>query len=164
MEPASTPISERQLTLTREVNVSREDLYRGWTDPAMMKKWFAPLPYTVAEAELDVRPGGRCKVVMQAPDGTLMPGDGVYLEVQAPERLVFTDAYTAGWEPNENLFMTTIIQLDDLGGGKTRYTATVRHWSAEKKQQHEAMGFHEGWGQCLDQLVELIQTGTVTAK
>src|SRR5260370_40326694 len=51
-------------------------------------------------------------------------------------------------------FMTAIITFEDEAG-QTRYTATVRHWSAEDKKAHEAMGFHSGWGQCTDQLAAL---------
>ena len=52
---------------------------------------------------------------------------------------------------------TAIITFEDEGG-KTRYTATVRHWSAEDKKTHEEMGFHPGWGQCADQLAALAKT------
>jgi uncharacterized protein YndB with AHSA1/START domain len=51
-------------------------------------------------------------------------------------------------------FMTAIISFEDEDG-KTRYTARVRHWSADDKKTHEDMGFHPGWGQCADQLAAL---------
>ena len=67
---------------------------RAWTEPALLKQWFAPLPWTTPHAELDVRPGGANLIVMRGPDGTIFPTAGVYLEVVQNERLVFTDAYT----------------------------------------------------------------------
>jgi uncharacterized protein YndB with AHSA1/START domain len=72
------------------------------------------------------------------------------------QRLVFTDAYTEGWVPSAKPFFTGMIELSDEDGG-TRYTARARHWKAEDKARHEAMGFHEGWSAVLDQLVALIR-------
>lgn len=72
--------ADRELVLTRLINAPREKLYRAWTDPEILKKWFAPLPYTTPVAELDVRPGGANLIVMRGPDGKDMPNRGVYLE------------------------------------------------------------------------------------
>src|SRR5258708_23868211 len=73
--------ADRELMLTRLINAPREKVYRAWTDPELLKKWFAPLPYTTPVAELDVRPGGANLIVMRGPDGKDMPNRGVYLEV-----------------------------------------------------------------------------------
>ena len=83
-----------------------------------------------------------------------MPNRGVYLEVVKNQRLVFTDAYSKAWEPADKPFMTVILSFEDQGG-KTKYTALVRHWTAADKETHEKMGFHEGWGLCTDQLSAL---------
>jgi uncharacterized protein YndB with AHSA1/START domain len=146
---------ERELVLTRIINVPREKVYRAWTDPEQIKQWFAPKPWTTAVAETDVRPGGASLIVMRSPEGQDFPNRGVYLEVVPNQRLVFTDAYTEAWQPSEKPFMTVILTFEDEGG-KTKYTARVRHWSIADKQQHEQMGFHKGWGQCTDQLAALV--------
>ncbi|GJE59360.1 SRPBCC family protein [Methylobacterium trifolii] len=153
----STDTPERDLVLTRLIPASRDKLYRAWTDPALLKRWFAPKPYTVPEAELDVRPGGANRVVMQDPQGNTFPNHGVYLEVVENERLVVTDAYVRAWEPSQKPFMTLILTFEEAEGG-TRYTARVRHWTEADRAAHEAMGFHEGWGRCADQLTELVAT------
>ena len=93
-----------------------------------------------------------------ASDGTEMPNRGVYLEVVANERLVFTDAYTEAWKPSDKPFMTVILSFDPVDGGKTRNKALVRHWTVADREAHEQMGFHTGWGQCTDQLAELVKT------
>jgi uncharacterized protein YndB with AHSA1/START domain len=93
--------------------------------------------------------------VMRSPDGEDMPNRGVYLEVVPNERLVFTDAYTSAWEPAEKPFMTVILTFEDEAG-KTKYTAVARHWTVADRKAHEKMGFHEGWGQCTDQLAALV--------
>lgn len=151
-------ISDRELVLTRVIDASPDKIFRAWTEAELLKQWFAPLPYTTPIAEMDVRPGGANLIVMRGPDGQDMPNRGVYLDVVANRKLVFTDAFTSAWVPSEKPFMTATITLDDLGGGKTRYTARVQHWSVEDKEAHEKMGFHEGWGQCTDQLAALVAT------
>jgi uncharacterized protein YndB with AHSA1/START domain len=151
----ATPSSDRELVLARMIDAPREKLFRAWTDPELLKQWFAPLPYTTPHAEMDVRPGGSSLIVMRGPDGNEFPNRGVYLEVVENERLVFTDAYTKAWEPSEKPFMTVILTFEDEGG-KTRYTARVRHWNVADREMHEKMGFHEGWGQCADQLAALV--------
>ena len=149
-----TSDSSRELVLTRLIDVPREKLYRAWTDPELLKQWFAPLPWTTTRAELDLRPGGANLIVMRSPEGEEFPNRGIYLEIVENERLVFTDAYTSAWEPSAKPFMTAIITFEDEGG-RTRYTARALHWTAEDRQAHETMGFHEGWGRCADQLADL---------
>jgi uncharacterized protein YndB with AHSA1/START domain len=152
----TAPATDRELVLTRVIDAPREKLFRAWTDAELLKQWFAPLPYTTPVAELDVRPGGANLVVMRSPDGKDLPNRGVYLEVVENERLVFTDAYTQAWEPSQKPFMTVILTFEDEGGGKTRYTARVRHWTVADREAHEKMGFHGGWGLCTDQLAALV--------
>jgi uncharacterized protein YndB with AHSA1/START domain len=147
--------TDRDLTLTRIIDAPREKVYRAWTDPELLKQWFAPLPYTTPEVRIDLRPGGSNLIVMRSPDGDNMPNRGVYLEVVPNERLVFTDAYTTAWEPAEKPFVTVILTFEDEGG-KTKYTAVARHWTVADREAHEKMGFHEGWGQCADQLAALV--------
>ena len=146
---------DRELVLTRLIDAPREKLFRAWTEPELLKQWFAPLPWTTSAAELDVRPGGSSLFVMRDPDGNEYPNPGIYLEVVKNERLVFTDAFTRAWEPSEKPFMTVIVTFEDEGG-KTRYTARVRHWTVADREAHEKMGFQEGWGQCADQLAALV--------
>ncbi len=141
----------RELVLTRLLDAPRAKVYRAWTDPELLKKWFAPAPWTTPHAELDVRPGGGNLIVMRSPEGQDMPNAGVYLEIVPNEKIVFTDAYAKAWEPSAKPFMTVILTFEDEGG-KTRYTARVRHWTAEDCKTHEQMGFHEGWGLCASQL------------
>jgi uncharacterized protein YndB with AHSA1/START domain len=124
--PATTS-SARELVIIRVIDAPRECVYKAWTNPELLKQWFAPRPYTTPVAELDVRPGGANLIVMRDPDGNDLPNRGVYLEVIENERLVITDAYTEAWEPSEKPFMTVIVTLEDQGG-KTKYTARVRHW------------------------------------
>jgi len=144
-----------ELSLTRIIAASPDKLYRAWTEPELLKQWFAPSPFTTTTAQLDVRPGGANLIVMRGPDGVEYPNHGVYLKIIPGRKLVFTDAFASAWIPSAKPFMTAVITFDAIGEGQTRYTARALHWSAEDRETHEAMGFHEGWGQCADQLAAL---------
>ncbi|MCF8151545.1 MAG: SRPBCC family protein [Burkholderiaceae bacterium] len=144
----------RELSLTRLIDAPRENLFRCWTEPALIVQWFTPPPWKTIHAELDVRPGGSSCIVMQGPDGTEIPNRGVYLELVRNERLVFTDAFTSAWVPAAKPFFTAILNFADEAG-KTRYTVQARHWTTADREAHEAMGFHQGWGIATDQLAEL---------
>jgi uncharacterized protein YndB with AHSA1/START domain len=146
---------DRTLTLTRIIDAPPRLVFKAWTEPSLLKQWFAPLPWTTPAAELDVRAGGTNSVVMRDPEGNDFPNSGVYLEVVEDQRLVFTDAYTEAWKPSAKPFMTVVLTFEDVGG-KTRYTATVHHWTVADRETHEQMGFHQGWGLCADQLAAVV--------
>ena len=153
----ATPSDDRELVLNRLIDAPREKVWRCWTEAELMKHWFVPKPWTLASADIDVRPGGASNITMRDPDGNEYPNPGVYLEVVPNEKLVFTDAFTAGWQPSQKPFFVGVLTFEDEGG-KTRYIARARHWTKEDKETHEKMGFLEGWGQCADQLEELLKT------
>ena len=158
MPPSTQPSAvAHELLLTRLIDAPRQKLWRAWTEPALLKQWFTPRPWTTPVVTTDVRPGGSSHVVMRGPDGSEHANDGVYLEVVPNERLVFTDAYTKAWEPAAKPFMTVVLTFADEGG-KTRYTARVLHWTAEDRAAHEKMGFREGWGKATDQLEALVKS------
>src|SRR3984885_11754622 len=150
-----TATEGRDLLLTRIIEAPRERVFRAWTEPDLLKQWFAPPPFTTSQVETDLRPGGSSLIVMRSPDGNEFPNRGVYLDVVANERLVFTDAFTRAWEPSEKPFMTVVLTFEGNGAG-TKYTALVRHWTVADREMHEKMGFHTGWGQCADQLAALV--------
>lgn len=146
------------LVLELTLDALREKLFRCWTDPNLLRQWFAPKPWTITQVDIDPRAGGRSAFTMRSPEGQDYPNEGVYLEVVPNEKIVTTDAFTAGWKPAGKPFMAAEVTFADLGNGKTRYRAVARHWNEEAKQQHEAMGFHEGWKQCALQLEQLAKT------
>lgn len=148
--------TEYQLVLTRVIDAPPAKVFQAWTDPALIVKWFTPPPYETIHAETDVRPGGASLVIMRGPDGTEIRCPGVYLEVIENRRLVSTDAYTEAWKPSAKPFVTLDLSFEDLGG-KTLYTARALHWTAEDRDAHEKMGFHEGWSTATDQLAALVR-------
>ena len=152
-----TQDTDRDLVLTRVLNAPRDEVFQCWTQPDLIKQWFAPKPWTTPKVEMDLRPGGGNVFTMADENGTEYPNPGQYLEIVPNEKLVFTDAFTAGWETSEKPFFVGVLTFEDEGG-KTRYTARARHWNAEDMESHKKMGFEEGWGICADQLEEVAKT------
>ena len=146
------------LVLERHADVAPALVWKAWTKPEHLAKWFAPKPWTTAECEIDLRPGGQLKFVMRSPDGQLYPNIGCYLEVVPNERRVWTDALLPGYRPSPEPFFTAAVLLEPDGKGGTNYTAIAMHRDEDGRKKHEAMGFHEGWGQVYTQMIEFIQS------
>lgn len=153
MDRAFTSDPRLDLVLERIVDVPPDLVWAAWTRPEHLVKWFTPRPWTTVDCEIDLRPGGIFRTVMRSPEGEDHPSVGCYLEVVENERLVFTDALGPGWRPNPESFMTAVISIEPHGEG-TKYTAIALHKDEADRGKHEEMGFHEGWGKALDQLVE----------
>ena len=155
--PSWQPDPQLDLVLQREIDVPHELVWAAWTQPEHLAQWFAPSPWTITECEVDLRPGGMLRFVMRSPEGQEYPNVGCYLEVVPNERLVWTDALLPGYRPSEEPFFTALLTLEPRGTG-TLYTAVAMHRDEDNRKKHEEMGFHEGWGQVLDQLVAYIKT------
>ncbi len=146
------------LVLERVVDVRPELVWKAWTEPEHLKRWFTPAPWETVDCEIDLRSGGIFSTTMRSPEGEVMPPDpGCYLEVVENRKLVFTDALGPGFRPKTKPFFTATILLEPAGSG-TRYTAIAMHVGEEGRKQHEEMGFFDGWGKALDQLVEVART------
>jgi uncharacterized protein YndB with AHSA1/START domain len=148
------PDPKLDLVLERVVDVPPALVWEAWTKPEHIRRWFAPAPWTIVDCEIDLRPGGVFRFVMKSPDGEESPSVGCYLEVIPNERLIWTDALLPGYRPSPNPFFTAVVTLEPRGSG-TRYTAMAIHGDEATRKRHEQMGFYEGWGQTLDQLVAL---------
>ena len=142
---------ETDLSFTRTLSVPRALVWECWTSPQHIPHFFVPRPHRVLACDIDLRVGGRFNTTFDV-DGQEMANEGVYLEVVPNEKLVFTDAYSEGWKPKPDPFMTAILLLDDAPGGGTTYTAIARHRTPDTRQAHEQMGFYDGWGTVVAQL------------
>ena len=153
------------LVLERTLNAPRELVWKAWTDPKLLKQWFAPKPYEISEVDFDLRPGGIFRIRMVGPDGfdTGHGSAGCVLEVVDGERLVWTSALAPEYRPAEmgegceSFPMTAIVTMEDAGDGKTLYRAVALHRNEADCDMHANMGFDEGWGKCAEQLEELAQ-------
>ncbi len=150
--------AELDIELVREIDVPPALVWKAWTTPELVTQWFAPKPYETPQCEIDLRPGGAFRTVMRSPEGEEFDSTGCYLEVVPDERLVWTSALAPGYRPQaDGMPFTAIVELQPTAGG-TRYRAIAVHQSPEDRRSHEDMGFQEGWGMALDQLVALART------
>jgi uncharacterized protein YndB with AHSA1/START domain len=155
------PSPDLDLQLEREVDVPPEAVWAAWTQPDQLVRWFTPAPWMTTECEIDLRPGGIFRTVMRSPEGEDYPNVGCYLEVVPNERLVWTSALGPGYRPLTehppgSFPFTAAITLEPTTSG-TRYRALAIHAAPEACRRHAEMGFHDGWGAALDQLVELVK-------
>ena len=157
--------SKLDLVLERVVDVPRELVWAAWTEPEHIKKWFTPAPWTTIDCEIDLQPGGIFRTVMRSPEGQEFPNVGCYLEIVPNEKLVWTSALGPGYRPAiraatgscDDLYFTAIVVLE-AQGTRTKYTAIAMHDDEAASKKHEEMGFYQGWGKALDQLVALAKT------
>lgn len=158
------PDADLDLQFERNVDLPRELIWRAWTTPHLVKQWFTPAPWQTTDCEMDLRPGGMFRTVMRSPEGQEFPNKGCFLEIVQNEKLVWTNALAPGYRPvimpagcpGDSFAFTAVISLLPRGAG-THYRATVIHAERESRERHAAMGFQEGWGAALDQLIALMK-------
>lgn len=142
-----------ELTVERHIAAPPDRVWEMMT--TRMPEWWCPKPWRAEVVEQDWRAGGRSALIFHGPDGETMPQEGVFLEVVPGRRFVFTDAYRAGWVPQKP-FITGLFEIAPDGDG-THYRARARHWDEAAMQQHEAMGFADGWNVAAAQLAALCE-------
>lgn len=151
----------------RDVDLPVADVWRAWTTPKLLMQWFCPRPWKVIECDIDLRPGGGFRTLMQSPEGQNLPSEaGCYLLVEPERRLVWTNVLGPDFRPKPapadlhlGFAFVVDLTLEPLPGGGTRYHARVRHADEAAREAHAAMGFEQGWNIALDQLVELMKAG-----
>ena len=141
--------SQTTLQLRRTFAAPREKVFRAWTDPQELKKWFGPEGYSTPIAEVDLRAGGKYRLgMMKLPQGEVLYVVGTYREIRPPEKLV----YTWSWEAQPELGETLVtVEFRDLGRS-TEVMLTHELFPNEKaRQQHE-----KGWSSILDKLAQIL--------
>ena len=148
--------SDTELVMERAFAAPRPLVWRAWTEPDMIARWWGP-GATTEIRQMDVRPGGAWHYCMRSDEWGEAWGRMVYQEVVAPERLVYRDAFSneqGDMIPPESL--STLLFLERDGGtllqGRTVYS------SAEDLQKVIDMGVEQGMNMTLDQLEELLRT------
>jgi uncharacterized protein YndB with AHSA1/START domain len=139
----------RTLRLVRTFDASPELVYRAWTDPDVMKKWFAPQGMSTPIAEVDPKVGGKYRIGMKSADGELYVTTGTYREIKPSEKLVLTWQ----WENSPSDSPDTLLTLEfRKAGPHTELTLTHENFATEELvKDHQ-----EGWEGALSKLTEII--------
>lgn len=146
------------LSITRLLRAPTAAVWRAWTEPELLAQWWCPRPWTTEVRAFDLRAGGAFHTFMSGPDGGTSDNPGCFLEVVPLQRIVVTSLLTADWRPATPWMpFTARFEMAEEEGG-TRYTAAAMHPDAATRDRHAEMGFHEGWGLCIDQLEALART------
>jgi uncharacterized protein YndB with AHSA1/START domain len=152
------------LTLQRVIRAPRGTIWRAWTDPDLLARWWVPAPTVARIDRLEPRPGGAF-VTSMSDDGRafVRHTDGIFLVVEPDERIVFTNAIDSAWRPAPPapVAMTAEITLADHPDG-TAYRAVVRHGEPAARNRHEELGFFDGWGAVTAALAQLAESGDVS--
>jgi|SoiMetStandDraft_2_1073263.scaffolds.fasta_scaffold33321_3 uncharacterized protein YndB with AHSA1/START domain len=155
---------EGTVTISRVFDAPRALIWKAWTDPKTMAQWFGPRGFTNPVCELDVRVGGKLRIVMRGPDGRDYPMKGEFREVIAPERLVFSNVATDN-DGNHLLEGETAVTFAEKDG-KTTLTMKAYAVGLVPIAPQMLAGMEAGWTQSIDKLEALVggsgRAGTTT--
>lgn len=135
-DPEFEKLIEREIVLSRVIDAPRELVFKAWTDPEHLTKWFGPKDFSCTTHEMDLRPGGTWRFDMRAPNGTIYPNRIDFLEIRQPGLLVFDHGSDKEGDPNR--FRVTIT-FDAQSEGKT--VITLRQLHPSKARRDDAIGF-----------------------
>ncbi len=148
MAPSNTIQEEPRLAITRHYPVAPEKVWRAWTDPQALSRWFGPGAMdSVSQAELDVRVGGRYRIAFRTADGQEHDVSGEYQEVVAPRRLRFTWA----WKSTPERVSLVTIELKPVAQGCDMHFTHERFVDKQARDAHE-----QGWTGALAKLERLL--------
>jgi uncharacterized protein YndB with AHSA1/START domain len=140
---------DREIVLSRVFNAPRELVFQAWTDAAHISRWFGPKGFTTTTHEMDARVGGLWRFDMKAPAGTVYTNRVVFVEIKAPELLVYDHGADRDNDPGK--FRVTLT-FDSQSDGKTVLTLRQLHPTKQQRQAGIGFGAVELGYQTLDKL------------
>lgn len=151
------------MTLDAEFDASAERIWQLWADPRQLERWWGPPTYPATVDSHDLRPGGLVEYHMTGPEGDQPRGYWEIDEADPPRSLVFRDGFANDdGTPNTDLPMNTArVQIEDIGGGRTRMSIESIFASAEAMEQVLAMGMEEGLKQAIGQIDAILADDAV---
>ena len=147
------------LQIGRVIRAPRTRVWKAWTDPLDLARWWLPAPLRCRVDRRDVVAGGAFVTSMSEDGAAFTPHlDACFLVVDPGERIVFTNGLDSRWRPAhpEPIAMTAVITLGEHPEG-TDFRAVVRHADARSRAHHEELGFADGWGTVTAQLAALAE-------
>ena len=142
--------SDTQILITRELDAPRELVWRAWTTPELVRRWWHAKRGEMTVCEIDLRVGGRWRYAMVTPDGVEVGFHGEYREIVENERLVSTEAYEGIADADEHAALDTMT-LEELDG-RTIATILVEHPTKEGRDMHIESGMEAGLQDAMDLL------------
>jgi uncharacterized protein YndB with AHSA1/START domain len=150
---SDTKLTDRTVVITRVFDAPRELVFKAWTDPVHLARWWGPKGFTNPICEVDLRVGGALRIVMRAPDGAEHPMTGVFREIDPPARLVF-DNVAIDREDKVLLEGLTTVTFAEHGTGGTKLTVESRAVARVDYAWRMLEGMETGWTQSIDRLGE----------
>lgn len=144
------PTATREVTITRIVDAPVALVFKLWTEPAHLARWWGPHGFDNPVCEIDARVGGQILIHMRGPDGTVYPMTGTFREFVAPERLVFM-AVAEDSDGNPLLESLTTVTFEDRGA-RTRLTVHASAVGLAPIAPQMLAGMEAGWTQSLERL------------
>jgi uncharacterized protein YndB with AHSA1/START domain len=145
-----------KLVLTRIFEAPRTLVWKAWTNPEHLAKWWGPKYYTNPVCKLDLRAGGAILLHMKDPAGVVYPMAGVFHEVKPPERLVFTNRAFESTDGQYLLEVHNTITFSELGSTRTKLTLEALVIKADPSVDAAFAGMEEGWSQSFEKLSNLL--------
>jgi uncharacterized protein YndB with AHSA1/START domain len=142
--------ADDQILITREFDAPKELVFKAWTTPELVRRWWSAKRGEVTVAEIDLRVGGTWRYVMIADGGLEVAFHGEYREIVPNERLVSTEVYE-GMPDAEALDTLTLSESE----GRTTMTILVQHASKEHRDAHIESGMEDGMQDALDLLEQV---------
>lgn len=152
--------SDTEILQVREFDAPRELVFKANTDPEWVAKWWGPRDYEIRVDTMDVRPGGKWRVIHRDKEGNEYAFRGEYREIVPPEKITNTFEFE-GWPGKISVEHAT---LEDLGNGRTRVTTRSVFASKEDRDGMLQSGMEEGAGESMDRLEELLAQQKVVTK
>jgi uncharacterized protein YndB with AHSA1/START domain len=148
----TTP-SDLEIAMTRVFDAPRHLVFDAMTRPEHVKRWFGCAEFALPVCEIDLRVGGAYRFVMRSPEGVESTLQGVYRDVERPERVVFTERFSMPGFTSEEYQVTSTFAEH---GGKTTLTTTILHRTRENRDGHLNSGIENGVAPAYDRLAEVV--------
>jgi uncharacterized protein YndB with AHSA1/START domain len=149
--------AEDRILITREFDAPRHLVYRAWTTPELVARWWTARRGTAREMEIDLRVGGRWRYAMDTDDGQEVAFHGEYREIVPEERIVSTEVYEGAPLPADQLEANATVNTVTFAeeDGRTAVTMLIRCPSHEVREMIVASGMEGGLQDALDLLEEV---------
>ncbi len=151
----SGDFTQGELTITRVFDAPRALVFKAWVDVKMLAQWWGPAGFTNPVCEIDPRPGGKIRIHMRAPDGTVYPMTGEFREVVEPERISFA-SWAHGEADGPPAFGVLNTVTFEEQGGRTKLTLVAKPFDLTPAAAPYLQGMEQGWGTSIDRLAELV--------